>query len=260
MKVGSLFTGCGAMDLGLQSAGFEIVWQVEFDRFKREYFLDYYFPQTEKFDDVRNVGRKQLKTVDVICGGFPCQNISITANNQTGLDGEQSGLWRQMFRIIRELRPSYAFVENVARLASFGLDRVLADFASIGFDAEWQTLHASDFGYPSERKRLFVVAYDNSNRLEEKTMFSESSFECLKTDQKPTLDTVYLESVGRSYPRIPGDLLLDDGFPAQLSDRAVNKLLEQFTVSTGNAVVPAIAEFIGKQILEFDKNYDYLRH
>lgn len=248
------------MDVGLQNAGFEIVWQVEIDRFKREYFLDYYFPQTEKFDDIRNVGQNQLKPVDLICGGFPCQNISITNNNPTGLDGEQSGLWREMFRIIRELRPRYALIENVARLTSFGLDRVLADLASIGFDAEWQTLQASDFGYPHERKRFFMVAYDNCDRLEEKTLFCKSSFASIKNAQTAKINTIYLESVGRSYPCIPEHLLLDDGFPKALSDRTVNKLLEQFTVSAGNAVVPEIAAFIGRQILEFDKNYDYLRH
>ncbi len=248
------------MDIGLERAGFKCVWQVELDQFKREYFLDYYFPHTEKFADVRNVGKHNLRAVDLICGGFPCQNISITSNTQTGLDGEQSGLWREMFRIIRELRPRYAFIENVARLASFGLNRVLADLASIGLDAEWKTLQASDFGYPSERKRFFMVAYHHGDRLEEKTLFSESSFRNLAANQKSTLDTIYLESVGRSYPRIPCDLLLDDGFPSWLPNRAVNKLLEQFTQSSGNAVIPEIAEFIGKQILEFDKNYVYIRH
>lgn len=253
MKFGSLFTGCGAMDSGLQNAGMECVWQVEIDDFKRDYFLEHYFPHAKQFTDVKNVGRQNLEPVDLICGGFPCQNISITNNEQTGLDGEQSGLWREMFRIVRELRPRYALVENVARLVTFGLDRVLADLASIGFDAEWQTLQASDFGYPNERKRFFMVAYDSRIGLE-KTVFTENGFKTINHAKSAEIITTYLDGVGRFYPRIPGNLLLDDGFPGWFSDRAVKRFLEQFTISAGNAVVPEIAEFIGRQILEFDKN------
>ena len=103
--------------------------------------------------------------VDVISGGFPCQDIS-TQGDGDGLDGERSGLWSQMARIISEVRPTYAFVENSPILTTRGLGVVLADLASMGFDAEWGVLSAADIGAPHQRERIWIVAYSNGIRLE----------------------------------------------------------------------------------------------
>jgi DNA (cytosine-5)-methyltransferase 1 len=96
--------------------------------------------------------------VDVLCGGFPCQDISL-AGRGAGLAGERSGLWREFARLIGELRPRYVLVENVPALTSRGLDVVLADLAACGFDAEWDHLPASAFGAPHRRDRIWLVAY-----------------------------------------------------------------------------------------------------
>jgi hypothetical protein len=96
--------------------------------------------------------------VDVLCGGFPCQDISL-AGRGAGLAGERSGLWREFARLIGELRPRYVIVENVPALTSRGLDVVLADLAACGFDAEWDHLPASAFGAPHRRDRIWLVAY-----------------------------------------------------------------------------------------------------
>ncbi len=93
-----------------------------------------------------------------ITGGFPCQDIS-NAGKQAGIEGERSGLWKEMYRLIRELRPDYAIMENVGALVNRGLSTVLGDLASCGYDAEWQCLRASDFGAPHQRERIFIVAY-----------------------------------------------------------------------------------------------------
>lgn len=98
-----------------------------------------------------------------ITGGFPCQDIS-NAGKQVGIEGERSGLWKEMHRLIRDLRPDYAIMENVGALVNRGLSTVLGDLASCGYDAEWQCLRASDFGAPHQRERVFIVAYPRSKR------------------------------------------------------------------------------------------------
>src|SRR6185503_10467180 len=127
--MGSLFAGIGGFDLGFTRAGFDVSWQVEIDPWCRK-VLAKHFPDAERFEDVRTVGRHNLRPVDVICGGFPCQDISV-AGRKAGITGDRSGLWSEQFRVIRELRPKVALIENVAALVGFGLERVLSDLASI---------------------------------------------------------------------------------------------------------------------------------
>ena len=98
-----------------------------------------------------------MGVVDVVSGGFPCQDISV-AGSGDGLDGERSGLWVEMARVIREVRPRFAFVENSSMLASRGLDRVLGDLAGMGFDARWGVFTACAIGAPHARERMFIVA------------------------------------------------------------------------------------------------------
>jgi DNA (cytosine-5)-methyltransferase 1 len=165
LNVGSLFAGIGGFDLGLETAGFEICWQVEIDRHCRA-VLERRFPRARRFEDVRTVGADTLDPVDVICGGFPCQDLS-NAGKGAGIDGARSGLWSEFARIVRELRPRYVLVENVpALLTGKGkrwdrapIGRVLGDLAEIGYDAEWSVLSAREFGAPHLRKRVWIVAY-----------------------------------------------------------------------------------------------------
>lgn len=162
LTVGSLFAGIGGFDLGFQRAGFEISWQAEIDQFCQK-VLSKHFPEAKRYGDIRTVGAANLDPVDVICGGFPCQDISI-AGKGAGLAGERSGLWFEMHRIISELRPKYVVVENVRRLLTLGLDRVLGTLAEIGYDAEWEIISAGDIGAPHRRERLWVVAYSDEIR------------------------------------------------------------------------------------------------
>ncbi len=165
MNVGSLFAGIGGFELGLERAGFEIEWQVEIDPYCRA-VLERHFPRARRFEDVREVGAANLAEVDVICGGFPCQDLS-SAGKGAGIDGARSGLWSEFARIVRELRPRYVLVENVpALLTGKGkrwdrapIGRVLGDLAEIGYDAEWARLSAREFGAPHLRQRVWIVAY-----------------------------------------------------------------------------------------------------
>lgn len=163
ITVGSLFSGIGGLDLGLEWAGIgPIQWQVERDPFCRS-ALAKHWPDAERFDDVCAVGSHCLCPVDLICGGFPCQDLSY-AGKGAGLTGERSGLWFQYARIVRELRPRFVVVENVPALLSRGLGTVLGDLAALGYDAEWHCVSAESVGAPHLRDRLFVVAYSNAVR------------------------------------------------------------------------------------------------
>lgn len=161
LTFGSLFAGIGGFDLGFERAGMKCLWQVEKDEFCRK-VLAKHWPDVPKYEDVRNVGKHNLEKVDVICGGFPCQDIS-AAGKRRGLSGERSGLWFEFSRILRELRPDYAVVENVAALLVRGIPTVLGELAEIGYNAEWQTISPSYFNAPQSRYRVFVIAY-NANK------------------------------------------------------------------------------------------------
>lgn len=155
--IGSLFSGIGGLELGLEAATNACtLWQVEKEPFCREVLAKHY-PEATRYDDVCTVGSHNLAPVDVICGGFPCQDLSY-AGKGAGLAGERSGLWREYRRIVGELRPRYVFVENVSALLGRGLGTVLGDLSSLGYDAVWTTLRASDVGAPHRRERLFILA------------------------------------------------------------------------------------------------------
>lgn len=148
----------GGLELGLELAGVgETVWQVEKDEFCRA-VLAKHWPEAERFDDVCTVGRATLAPVDLICGGFPCQDVS-SAGKGAGLAGERSGLWREYARIVAELRPEWVVVENVTSGARRWLDAVVCELDSLGYGCLPCPVSARDVGAPHLRERLFVVAH-----------------------------------------------------------------------------------------------------
>jgi DNA (cytosine-5)-methyltransferase 1 len=172
VNVGSLFAGIGGFDLGLERAGLCIAWQVELDPYCQA-VLARRFPRARRFPDIREVGAGILPPVDLLCGGFPCQDLSV-AGKGAGIDGARSGLWSEFARIVRELRPRYVLVENVPALLSgkgrrwdrAPVGRVLGDLAALGYDAEWACLSAREFGAPHLRKRVWIVAYPDGGGRE----------------------------------------------------------------------------------------------
>jgi DNA (cytosine-5)-methyltransferase 1 len=162
MTFGSLFAGIGGMDLGLERAGMTCKWQVEIDPFCRK-VLAKHWPDVRRHDDVRTFPTDNPNDwqVDLICGGFPCQDISF-AGKGAGLVGERSGLWYEFARVVRVLRPRYVLVENVAALLVRGLDAVLGTLAADGYDAEWACIPAAAVGAPHLRERVFLLAYPAS--------------------------------------------------------------------------------------------------
>jgi DNA (cytosine-5)-methyltransferase 1 len=159
MNVLDLFSGIGGFSLGLERAGMRTVAFCEIDPYCRR-VLAKHWPDVPVYDDVRTLTAERLAAdVDVIAGGFPCQDIS-TAGKGAGITGERSGLWKEYARIIGEVRPRYVIVENVAALLSRGLGDVLGDLSTLGYDAEWHCIPASAVGAPHRRDRIWIVATD----------------------------------------------------------------------------------------------------
>jgi len=172
MKHGSLFSGIGGIDLGFEMAGIQTLWTCEIDDWANK-LLQKRFPLATHYRDIKDIGAHNLEGVDVISGGFPCQDIS-TAGKGAGLKGARSGLWFEMWRIISELRPRWVLIENVANLTFKGGARVLHDLAEIGYDAEWQIISARDVGARHLRKRIWIIAYPREVSNSERKRFSRS--------------------------------------------------------------------------------------
>jgi DNA (cytosine-5)-methyltransferase 1 len=161
MKVLDLFSGIGGFSLGLGRAGMQTVGFCEIDPFCRSVLAEHWLG-VPIHDDI-TTRQFQEGEADVICGGFPCQDISV-AGAGAGIAGERSGLWRELVRAIRVVRPRFAIVENVAALLSRGMGTVLGDLAEIGHDAEWHCIPARAIGAPHRRDRVWIVVHSNSGR------------------------------------------------------------------------------------------------
>ena len=243
MNVLDIFSGIGGFSLGLERAGFRTVAFCEIDPYCRR-VLAKHWPEVPIYDDVRTVSADRLRAdgiaVDVICGGFPCQDISF-AGNGAGLAGERSGLWSEYARIIGELRPRFVIVENVAALLSRGLDDVLRDLAALGYDAEWNCLSAGFIGLPQVRDRVWVLAYPNQIGRETvcaiQTGFTDKAGAFRQWEQVELCGT---RSGNARYLPTSRTCRVAHGVPSR-----VDRLR-----ALGNAVVPQIPELIGRAILQ----------
>lgn len=234
MKIGSLFSGIGGLELGLELAGIgKTAWQVERDPFCRT-VLAKHWPDAQRFDDVRTVGAHNLASVDVICGGYPCQPFSL-AGKRAGEQDERH-LWPEFARILRSLRPRYAVLENVAGHLSLGFGRVLGDLAQLGYDAEWCCFRSCTVGTPFTRPRLFILAYPNREQLGEHGFTGDNSSPDRGRHDNGTRGAV--DGQWEQWAKEPGVDRVVDGVPNRV-DR--NKAL-------GNAVVPQVAMLVGQRL------------
>ena len=238
MKVGSLFSGIGGLDLGLERAGMTVAWQSEINPFSCR-VLAKHWPTVPNLGDITTINWSTVPRVDLICGGFPCQDIS-HAGKLAGIDGERSGLWSHYALAVRILRPRFVLVENVADLLVRGLGRVVADLAESGYRCQWDCIPAAAVGAPHGRDRLFLVADADLGR--------SGGGDDERRDGRPVpaegLERIFRGSPRRQDwgPRPDRSSLrgVDDGLP----DR-VDRLR-----ALGNAVVPQVAEHIGRRIME----------
>ncbi len=165
MRMLDLFSGIGGFSLAAEwtwGKELEIVYMVENDIYCQR-VLKKQFPDTPIYSDIRDFKCGTFNGIDLVTGGFPCQDISI-AGKGVGIEGERSGLWTEFKRIISEVRPKFALIENVPILTNRGLDRVLCNLAEIGYDAEWQCISASEVGAWHKRERIWIVAYPTNSR------------------------------------------------------------------------------------------------
>lgn len=229
---GSLFTGVGGFDLGFEQAGMVCKWQVENDPYCIR-VLERHWPSVQRYDDICTT--KHPNYVDVICGGFPCQDIS-NAGKRIGIEGKRSGLWAEMFRLVCEVRPRIIVVENVAALLGRGIGRVLGDMAEGGYDAEWDVLPACAFGAPHIRERVFIIGLDSNakgNRFYSKQEMGGDGKNLAPTNSAGISEGGWWKSepcMGR----------MDNGVPNRV-DRIR---------CLGNAVVPPVAKWIGERIVK----------
>lgn len=252
LTFGSLFAGIGGFDLGLERAGMVCKWQVEIDDYANK-VLQKHWPEVRRWPDVRTWPQPDTQRVDVICGGFPCQDISL-AGEGAGIEGTRSGLWSEYARIVRELGPRFVVVENVAALLIRGFDRVLGTLANLGYDAEWSCVSACSLGAPHSRDRMFIIA----NRCQVRR--NGSGWD---TDRKhgicSGLNNWQAAKGGSEWRDVECWIksIVEDGggiIPAAersgMADGVPYRL--DRVGGCGNAVVPQIAELIGRRILTLE--------
>lgn len=280
MHLLDLFSGIGGFSLGLERSGhFRTVAFCEIDPWCRG-VLRRHWPDVPIYEDVRDLTAARLRAdgirVDAMCGGFPCQDVSL-AGGGAGLDGERSGLWREYARLAGELRPRIAIVENVGALTGRGLARVLADLAAIGMDAQWHVVPAVAVGAPHLRDRCWIVsvAADSDSQRREQQRQSQHRDEQGAPGREPDglgargwrQGPAAAHTAGAGLPQLRGLQQrlaralaaasapwertaepplrgLDDGLPREMvrhERHAVRAL--------GNAVVPAIPEILGRCVM-----------
>lgn len=258
MRFGSLFAGIGGLDLGLERAGMECAFQVEWADFPIK-VLEKHWPNVPRWRDIREVNTDELPPIDLLCGGFPCQPHSLAGKRLASED--ERDLWDEYARIIRGTRPRWIVAENVTGLLSsengryFG--RVLRDLAQLGFDAEWCVLSAAGMGAPHLRRRVFLVAYANGQgQLQQEGADGQERGRAGDGGQA-VADADRLGRQGR--PRVfrPewGRELTDGSW--WIAEPDVGRVVDGVSPvldrgprieGLGNAVVPACAEYVGRLI------------
>tara|TARA_R110002020_G_scaffold78727_3_gene197796 strand:+ start:461 stop:1207 length:747 start_codon:yes stop_codon:yes gene_type:complete len=236
LRVGELFAGIGGIGLGLErTGGFEVVWQVENNDYATK-VLEKNWPDVTRHDDVCTFPLEKGEwDVDLITAGFPCQDISVAKQRGEGLDGKRSGLFYEVVRIVDRLRPAAVLLENVSALLTRGLDSVLGEMASLGYDAEWHCIPAAHVGAPHRRDRIYIMAYANGKGLQGQRGLAKASEVC--TQEKVGL---FRSGVGQDQWGIEPDVgRMANGIP-----RRVDRLK-----CLGNAVVPQVAQLLGEMML-----------
>ncbi len=241
LRVLDLFSGIGGFTLGLERAGMETIAFCEIDIFCRQ-VLKKNWPDVPVYNDIRELTKDDIPgPVDIICGGFPCQDVSVSGKRQGLSSGTRSGLWSEQIRLVREVRPAAAIIENVPGLLTCNkggaFARLLCDLAEIGFDAQWFCISAAAIGACHYRERLWLVAYPSGSELENMDIA-----ESLRAYQKGSCS---LQFAGAIDAAIPADAYIE--MRGDYDD--VSGEMERIK-QYGNAVVPQIPEIIGRAIIQ----------
>jgi DNA (cytosine-5)-methyltransferase 1 len=243
LTVGSLFSGIGGLDLGLERAGLKVIWQSEIDPYCNK-VLKKHWPEVPNYGNIKDINWKSVPRPDVICGGYPCQPFSM-AGKRKGTDDPRH-LWPWVRTAISELRPRYAILENVRGHLTMGGLQVIGELAEIGYDAEWRVVSAAGVGAPHRRERIIIVAYPNNSEL------GNNNHGGINTGTIGSRGKVFItDSSGSSPSRSDSHWVSEPGMDRVadgVSDR-VDKLR-----GLGNAVVPQLAEYIGRLVMAAELN------
>lgn len=253
LTIGSLFSGIGGLELGLERAGIgPVIWQCERDAYCRS-VLAKHWPAVPCLRDVREVSPATVERAELICGGFPCQDVSV-AGRGDGLAGERSGLWFEFRRIVDECQPSVVVVENVTHGQSRWLPRVCDELEELGYVPAPIVLPAGSVGAPHVRARTFVVADTDGQlvRLLEQWQPARPSRGVRDEGQGVAVDAGEARRAAAPLHWAAAPVLgrVGDGLPAELdASDAADRIR-----ALGNAVVPQVAEAIGRLIVDSVQN------
>lgn len=287
LTVGSLFSGIGGIDLGLERAGMRVIWQSEIDPYACR-VLAKHWPNVPNLGDITKIDWSKVEQSDLICGGYPCQPFSFAGVRRGEADPRH--LWPRFRDAIRHLRPRWALLENVPGHLSLGFGRVVGDLAELGYDCEWDCIPAAAVGAPHLRYRVFVVAHSDQHSKPSRTLdaVTGSSGKLVAHTDQPgprdgrseaggwgiagsrgaVADTDELAGATRSRERATGPMGKPGTIKGALGRSGV-RLGGTWTVEPdvgrvadgvpsrvdrlrclGNAVVPQVAEWVGRRILE----------
>ena len=247
LTVGSLFSGIGGLDLGLERAGLKVIWQSEIDPYCNK-VLKKHWPEVTNYGDIKQIDWRTIERPNVICGGYPCQPFSV-AGNRRGTDDPRH-LWPWVRTAISELRPDYAILENVRGHVTMGGTTVIGDLTDIGYNAEWSVISASGLGAPHRRERLIIVAYPNNTRSRTPEFNIDGNGSAQITKRQNILEF----GVSRRGTNTT-DTKLKRYFPCWETEPDLGRVANGVPFrldrlrGLGNAVVPQVAEYVGRLIV-----------
>ena len=233
LTVGSLFSGIGGLDLGLERAGMNVIWQSEIDPYACK-VLNKHWPEIPNHGNIKEIDWSQVVRPDVICGGYPCQPFS-NAGKRKG-ENDPRHLWPWVREAISQLRPQYAILENVRGHLSLGGTTVIGEIASLGYDAEWRVVSAASVGANHRRDRVIIVAYPNSSGC------VHTRAQVFSTETR--VKALSQLAIGSWWATEPDVGRVANGIPNR-----VDRLR-----GLGNAVVPQVAEVIGRLVMAHAQN------
>jgi DNA (cytosine-5)-methyltransferase 1 len=261
LTVGSLFSGIGGLDLGLERAGMQVIWQSEIDPYACK-VLSKHWPEVVNHGDIKRIQWGNIVRPDIICGGYPCQPFS-NAGKRNGTDDPRH-LWPWVLTAISELRPRYAILENVRGHLSLGGLSVVGDLAAIGYDAEWRIVSAASVGANHRRDRIIIVAYPQGK-------FSNVGDNHSRNGARPKTISEFGNGSGQTYLANTNGKRLQrpirtiftwpcDGFAYGggqwwETEPDVGRVADGISARVdrlrclGNAVVPQVAEVIGRMVV-----------
>lgn len=262
-----LFSGVGGFSLGLHNAdeAFKTVAFCEIDPFCTK-VLNKNFKDIPVFDDIKNLNKsfleaKNIPKIDIITGGFPCQDLSY-AGKRAGFEGDKSGLFYEMIRISKEIKPKFIIYENVPALIEKKefLNEFIEQNAKIGYDLQWHFFRASSLGYPHRRKRAFVVAWDNKT-FTHSYVFGQIYYKTIQNEynNKKSLlfrkeKTTKFNNLLTNYSKFPDPSLLQRDFRDIRRDNGLSDAMDRVG-ALGNSLVPEIVEMLGKALIKTYKEY-----